>query len=428
MKVLLEAPIMTRSGYGEHSRLVYRSLKTIPDVKIEIMPLNWGNTSWVSEDSVNKEELKEIQESIESHSQSVAVAKSSNTPINYDIHVHVGIPNEFEKKASHSVCVTAGIETDRVDASWLIKTYQGIDKIIVPSEHSKEVFMKTSYEALNETNNTKTTIECNCPVDVVPYPTKTFSVSETLDFTLPTKFNFLSVALLGPRKNLEKMVKLFIDEFSENPEVGLVLKTGRVSGSLMDRNFTVAHFSRLVENYRPDKKCKIYILHGDLSDEEIHSLYTRDDIHAYITATHGEGYGLPIFEAAYSGMPIVATDWSGHLDFLSAEYKESGKIKTKKLFARVDYNLDAIPQEAVWKNIVPEGSKWANPNGVSFRKQLKNIYKNLGMYKKWAAALKKSLEQTHNNDKILKTMASAIVERSSTTQVTPENNEEVLVL
>ena len=83
------------------------------------------------------------------------------------------------------------------------------------------------------------------------------------------------------------MVKLFIDEFSENPEVGLVLKTGRVSGSLMDRNFTVAHFSRLVENYRPDKKCKIYILHGDLSDEEIHSLYTRDDIHAYITATHG---------------------------------------------------------------------------------------------------------------------------------------------
>ena len=48
----------------------------------------------------------------------------------------------------------------------------------------------------------------------------------------------------------------------------------------------------------PNKKCKVFLLHGNLSEEEVHSLYVRDDISAYVSATHGEGYGLPIFEAA----------------------------------------------------------------------------------------------------------------------------------
>ena len=55
-----------------------------------------------------------------------------------------------------------------------------------------------------------------------------------------------------------------------------------------------------------------------MSEEEIHGLYTHEKIKCYITTTHGEGFGLPIFEAAYSGMPIVAPAFSRHLDFIYA--------------------------------------------------------------------------------------------------------------
>ena len=60
------------------------------------------------------------------------------------------------------------------------------------------------------------------------------------------------------------------------------------------------------------------MIHGNMSDDEVHALYTDPKVKAYVTATHGEGFGLPIFEAAYSGLPVVAPAWSGHVDFLYA--------------------------------------------------------------------------------------------------------------
>ena len=59
-----------------------------------------------------------------------------------------------------------------MSTEWLIKTYQGVDKIIVPSEHARNGLVKTAYEIKNTRNNTQTKISCNCPVEVVPYPVK----------------------------------------------------------------------------------------------------------------------------------------------------------------------------------------------------------------------------------------------------------------
>ena len=59
-----------------------------------------------------------------------------------------------------------------------------------------------------------------------------------------------------------------------------------------------------------------------MSDEEMNSLYKHPNIHAYTTITHGEGFGLPIFEAACSGLPVIAPAWSGQVDFLYDEVKK----------------------------------------------------------------------------------------------------------
>ena len=59
MKVLLEGPVLTNSGYGEHCRLVFRSIKDLPGIELSINPLNWGMTSWGSELSSERVEIDE---------------------------------------------------------------------------------------------------------------------------------------------------------------------------------------------------------------------------------------------------------------------------------------------------------------------------------------------------------------------------------
>ncbi len=401
MKVLLEGPVLTNSGYGEHCRLVFRSIKDLPGIELSINPLNWGMTSWGSELS---SERVEIDQCVRKYSEEVQSAQNTQTPINYAIQIHVGILSEFEKKAPYSVCVTAGIETDRVSPNWLSKTHQGVDKIIVPSEHSKSGFVNTKFEIRNDSKKQVTILDLGCPIDVVPYPIKT-TKEERLNLSLNTDFNFLSVALLGVRKNLENLVRWFLEEF-EHDNVGLILKTSQGRGSIIDRDNTFKYLKNIIDS--KDRKCKVFLLHGDLSEAELHSLFNNEQIQAYVTCTHGEGYGLPIFEAAYSGLPIIATDWSGHLDFLSCEYKQNGKAKNKKLFAKVDYSLEEIPSEAVWENILIEGSKWAVPKEHALKRQMRNVFDKYGMYKKWATALKESVPTSHTEEAIFEKMQKSL--------------------
>ena len=396
MKVLLEAPILTKSGYGEHSRLVYRSLKEDPFLEIYINPLNWGSCSW----DTPSDEILQCVRRFKAYSSYCEAQKQKQE---YFAQIHVGIPNEFENKAPYSVCVTAGIETDRVTAPWLFKTHQGIDKLVVTSEHAKDGFAKTGYEIINKSNNTRTELTCACPIEVVNYPIKK-AAGPTLDIDFQTNFNFLQIAMMGPRKNIETSIKCFVDEFRENSDVGLILKTSLSKSSIMDRKKTKEQLQNYIKTLGK-KKCKIYLIHGNLFESEIHSLYHHPKVKAYYTTTHGEGFGLPIFEAVYSGMPVIATDWSGHLDFLSAPFNN----KVKKLFAKIDYELREVQESAVWGELITKESRWAFVKEQSVRDQLSKVYKNYGMYKKWAKTLKAQVHETHSEEKILFKMKNALL-------------------
>ena len=388
MRVLLEAPILTRSGYGEHARLVHEALTQRSDLEVMINPLNWGQTGWDVPEG-------DVKVGVELFASYIAHCQAKNENPSFDMQIHVGIPNEFEKKAPYSICITAGIESDRVDPSWLMKTHQGIDKIIVPSNHAKEGFIRTSYEVHNKTNDTKTIVDCACPVDVIGYPVKEIEVEE-IDLELATDFNFLTIAMMGPRKNIETTISGFIKEFREDKDVGLIIKTGLGRASVMDRFATKKTIEGLV-NKCGDRNCKVYLVHGELSESQIHSLYLHPKVKAYVSTTHGEGYGLPIFEAAYSGLPIIATGWSGHMDFLTGKLKG----KEKKLFSKIDYEVKTVQKEAVWKNIITEDSKWAYPREHDYMKKMRNLYKNYGMYKKWATVLNETVRKSNKKQDII---------------------------
>ena len=403
MKVLVRGPALTRTGYGEHCRFVLRALREVKGLDIYLLPVNWGKSSWVWEHSEERDWLDELIKKTALYTQQNG---------QYDMSVQVTIPNEWQRMAPINIGVTAGIETTKVAPIWLQKCNQ-MDRVITISQHSKAGLVDTIYEAIDQNTNQPLILRCAKDVDIVHYPVKDDilnNLPSEFNLDLDTKFNFLTVAQWGPRKNLGSTVKWFVEEFIDNPDVGLIVKTFVRGGSILDKVAVTHELKKLLS--RPqykNRECKVYLLHGDLTDQEMHSLYSHSDVNALISLTHGEGFGLPLFEAAYCGLPVIATDWSGHLDFLYKPTKDKkGKERNKAHFAKIDYNLQPVPQDAVWDGVIQKDSMWAYPQQGSYKMRLREVFKDYSRFKSQASRLQSWILDEFEQDKQLRLFNSLV--------------------
>ena len=410
-KVLVRGPALSRSGYGEHARFVLRALRTREDIfDIYLHSTNWGKTGWLWEQN---EERQWIDKLIHKN---VAYVQSGGM---FDMTIQVTIPNEWEKIAPVNIGVTAGIETTKVAPQWIEKS-QIVDHIITISEHSKNTFLNSVYQAHNEqTGEMIPNFRCTTPMDVVHYPVKDFEPAE-LDIDFKTDFNFLTIAQISPRKNFVNTIKWFVEEFIDQP-VGLVAKVSTINNSTADRSHTKKTIEKMLGEYK-NRKCKVYLLHGSMTDEEMTSLYQHPKIKAYLTLTHGEGFGLPIFEAAYNELPIIAPDWSGHVDFLYAPVKDkkTGKEKVKAHFAKVKYTLQPIQKEAHWDGVLQKDSMWCYAEQGSYKMSLREMYKDYNRFKSDAKKLNKWIRKNFNAETLYDKFCQYLLNYVDTT-----SNEEV---
>ena len=172
-------------------------------------------------------------------------------------------------------------------------------------------------------------------------------------------------------KNIPNTIKWFIEEFNDE-EVGLIVKTNIAKNSLIDKRHTEQEIKKIINSGENNKnrKCKVYLLHGEMSDEEIHSTYIHEKVKAFVSLTHGEGFGLPLFEAAYSGLPVVAPGWSGQIDFLM---DPSGN----EHFYNVAFDIQPVQKEAEWKGVIEPGSMWAYARESSAKEKMRECYNDI---------------------------------------------------
>ena len=209
----------------------------------------------------------------------------------------------------------------------------------------------------------------------------------------------MTVAQWGPRKNLKNTIRWFVEEFIDNPDAGLIVKTYAKGGSVIDKVKMYKKLKKVLRKY-DHMQCKVYLLHGDMTDQEMHSLYGHKDVHCLVSLTHGEGFGLPLFEAAYCGMPVLATNWSGHLDFLQKPTKDKkGKEKIKPHFAKVEYELKPVQPSARWEGVIQKDSNWAFPEQGSYKMRLREVYKDYGRFKSQAKKLQTWVTKTFTETK-----------------------------
>jgi hypothetical protein len=418
-KVILSAPLLTLSGYGEQGRFALRSLLTRPDLyDVYIDALNWGKCGWLHEDN-------EERRIIDGLLQKTIAYKQSGPEAGFDISIQCTIPNEWQKIAPINIGYTAGMETTRVAHQWLEKA-KIMDRIIVVSNHSKNTFDGTVYEMRHpETDALHGELRNTTPVDVVNYPVKNFEPSQDiLDLKFGTSFNLLCVAQSGPRKNVFNTIKWFIEEFHDDKSAGLVLKIFTQNNSLIDREHTLVGIKRITKSYQ-NMKCKIHLLHGNMTDTEVNSLYTHPKIKGLLSLTHGEGFGLPLFEAAYNGLPVIAAPWSGQMDFLMATPKSRSKKKTAKPrqptphMLEVDYTLVPVPKEVVWEGVLIKDSMWAEPVEASAKKCMRSLKEDSRKHKTKAANLKRQILENFTSEKMHSKFVSSV--ESAATPSAPQN-------
>jgi len=387
-KIFVRGPVLSQSGYGEQSRFALRALRSRDDLfDIYIQPINWGKTGWIWEESEFREWMD--QRILETQ---VRIQQKQLLP---DMSLQITIPNEFEKICPVNIGYTAGIETSKVAPQWLQKGNE-MDKILVVSNHSKDTYVNTVAEAKNQQTGEIFPYRLETPVEVVWENTPLAESTEAIPGFNPQKdFNFLCVSQLGPRKNMQNTIKWFVEEFVDQ-DVGLIIKTNTSGNSRIDLEYTERTIEAILKPY-PNRKCSVSLLHGDLSEGQMRALYEHDKVKAMVNISHGEGFGLPMFEAARLGLPIISVGWSGQVDFL------------KDKFLKVKHELNPVQNHAVWDGVVERDSQWAYADQGSYKMSLRMMYKKYDEFKDQAETLKSDIDANFNDKVLYKLFVDSIL-------------------
>jgi len=371
--VLYRGPVETRSGYGAHARDVLYALRSLNKFEIVIDSCAWGSTSMTGLEDGN-----EFHDWIKQN----IVTQLNGIP---DVYLQVTVPNEFRRVGKFNIGITAGIETTVAPKEW-VDGCNVMDMIITTSNFSKDVLLSTVYnESEKNTNRLIKQHRIEKPINVLfegadltiynDTPKAEFDLDIEEDFAFLFVGHWLKGNLGQDRKDVGMLIKTFAETFKniEN-KPALVLKTSSAYFSVKDREVFVKRIKELVNDIQNPPS--IYLLFGELSDDEMNNLYNHSKIKAMVSITKGEGFGRPLLEFSLTGKPVIASNWSGHKDFLPVD----GAVLIGGTLTDVD--------DSAIDNFIIKGSKWFTANYGEFSEVLKLVVKDYDKFIERSVKLK----------------------------------------
>ncbi len=382
--LLFRGPVKTRSGYGAHSRDLLQALYEMDLFEIKIDSCMWGSTPMTALEKDNQ-----FHKWIESN-----IINSAG--VTSDFYVQVTVPNEFERRGKFNVGITAGIETTVAPKEW-IDGCNRMDLVITTSKFSKEVLLSTVYNE-NENNTGKLIKQHKIqkPVEVLfeGVDVTTFNNEYNgIDLDIKEDFAYLFVghwlkgSLGQDRKDVGMMIKCFMESFKDvEDKPALVLKTSSATFSIKERENMRRKIEELTNGY--DNPPSVYLLFGELTNQEMNELYNHPKIKSMVSITKGEGFGRPLLEFSMTGKPIIASNWSGHKDFLPMD---------KAIM--VGGSLTDVHESAA-DSFILKGSKWFTANYNEFAEVLRLVKNDYDKFKEKSETLREENKEKFSMEKM----------------------------
>lgn len=379
---VIYAPVNIYGGYPSHSRDKCKAIielrKEVWDIKI--ISCGWG--SLPENFLTDNEEWSWMKEYI------------LQGPLNYkpDYMFFITIPTEAHPVGKWNCSINAGIETNMCDGSW-IEAMNQMDMNWVSSNHSKNVYQSLMFDKIDKQGNKLGQLRMEKPIEVVFEGCNTeqyFPIQADEDIfnlsNIKEQFLFLFVGhwigndLMNDRKKVGLLIKLFYETFKNiaNPPA-LVLKASTGTSSYMNKDEILKRILKIRKTVVNETLPNIYLLNGNVSDDEMNNLYNHPRIKSMISLSSGEGYGRPLAEFSMVKKPIITTNWSGQLDFLDPS-----------LTTLLPGELKQVHPSVVNQWILKD-AKWFEVDQKASMDAMKGIFNNYKNY------LPKALKQGHIN-------------------------------
>jgi len=353
-KIIYVGQFTDASGYGSAARKYLRLLDKYLD--INQYELKVYNSSYEGKDSISDKDLKILNKYILNNDQIIDYISKKDYIALFHLLPWDTVLIQDDKYKNKSIRENARVninlsywEADRLPEYWRdIFANQIYDKLILGSSWNKLVYEK----------------DVSIPIDIIPVP---ISVPEIV--IKPTDiFTIFSLSQWQPRKGFDILIKAFYQEFFNQDDVKLFIKTYKneafaknVKNDKEEILKEALQYKNSVNHYSEKPKCKLEIKTGIVDYEELLSYYSNASI--FCLASKGEGFSIPSAEAALYGLPTITADIGGHTDFLD---------KDNNFF----FNVEPQPVENMFVSPLYSSIEmnFLSPNIFSLRKQLRKSY------------------------------------------------------
>jgi glycosyltransferase involved in cell wall biosynthesis len=276
-------------------------------------------------------------------------------------------------------------ETDRIPKHWPGLLNQA-DLILVPCEWNREVFRACGITP---------------PIAVVPHmfdpprasapdPSPPFSVADDT-------FVFYSIGVWNPRKAMDLTIRCFLETFTARDPVALVVKTSRLDHARrLHRWHPLTRWSyRLLRMSLFPRPCpRVILLTDHLNEPLMAGIHRRGD--AYVSLTHGEGWGLGAFDAAGLGKPVIITGCSGQLDYLPPELSYHIPWKETPVIDRICPDSFSPDQ------------RWADPDMATAGTLMRRVFSQRSEAEERGRRLGEHVRKTFTEDVVTRTLLDAL--------------------
>mgnify|MGYP003121002095 FL=1 len=389
---VVSCPLDTYSGYGARARDFVKALIELNKYEVKTISQRWGNTRFGYLEDHNEDLLL-----------STIVPQISKKP---NLWIQITVPNEFNPLGEYNIGVTAGMETTLVHQSW-IEGCNRMNLILTSSAHSKKVFTDVTYDIKNnQTNQVVKQIKLEKPIEVLregadlnkyfAKPTSDFDLSDIKEsFCYLFVGHWMQGDIGHDRKNVGYTIKSFLETFkNKQKKPALILKTQQVGSSILDQDRILRRIDDIRKTVRGTIP-NIYLVTGDLTDEQMNQLYNHPKVKAMVSFTKGEGFGRSLLEFSLTGKPIIASGWSGQLDFLD-----------NKRALLIGGQLENVHKSAAVKDMILEQSQWFKPDDMHVARAWTDMFKKYKDFTIPAKQLKNSNKVEFSFDKMVEELKS----------------------